>query len=156
MNNVLLIICITIQVFNKLSSMPANGAQQYDVSLPDSKWKTEIGRLIEETFDRKSDVIRAVGVQILIKYIGKIQRNCTYQIEKIESKSDTLSEEDFKIAHAAACRLEDIDRDLETAEQMYQKPELLTYIEFLMVKLFSEQDDLQILVKKTCKTLRLT
>ena len=47
MNNLLCIICITIQVFKTLSNMPANGAQQYhyDVSLPDSKWKTEIGKM---------------------------------------------------------------------------------------------------------------
>ena len=134
--------------------MPANGAQQYDVSLPDSKWKTDIGRLIEKTFDLKINQIRAVGIEILAKYIKKIQDDCLKSIRKAESKYDTLSEEDFKIAHAAACRLEDIDRDLETAKQMYKQAEFSNYIEILMAKLFKKQDVLMISLKQWGENIR--
>ena len=122
----------------------------YNVALPDSKWKTEIGGLIEETFNRDYKLIREVGIKILAKYIGKIQMDCLDKISKIEARSATLSEEDFKIAHAAACRLEDVDKDIQKANTLYTRHEFAPYIESLNDKDLAEQIELMGHLSELC------
>ena len=127
----------------------------YNVALPDSKWKTEIGGLIEETFNRDGKLTREVGIKILAKYIEKINKDCLDKIEKITANSDTLSEEDFKIAHAAACRLEDVDKDIQKANTLYTRHEFAPYIESLNSKDLNDQLEFMACLKQLCRTIQV-
>lgn len=106
--------------------------QPYHVSnLPVSPWKSEIGPLLEQTLMYNIDGLRELGMQILAKHIQKIVlicNDCMDKIDKITIDISKLSEEDFKLAHSAANRLQDIYNDLLKASISYNNHDVLPII----------------------------
>ena len=81
--------------------------------------------------------------------------DCLDKISKIEARSATLSEEDFKIAHAAACRLEDVDKDIQKANTLYTRHEFAPYIESLNSKDLNDQLEFMACLKQLCRTIQV-
>ena len=59
----------------------------------------------------------------------------------------------FKLAHTAACRLEDIDRDLQKAAEIYKRDEFERYIHFLCLRELLDQTKILHSLKQTHRNL---